>query len=148
MSDKTEPDFEAMARKHGCNCITPDGRLIAEPASVKLAREAYALGRAAREPTELERRLREATEWRPIETAPRDGRPIIMRSGPESWPGFWHDGSSNYWKRAGFYEESDRNNLLTAKPIDADGWLPLPAAPEARDADTVILAEHDAEGRT
>lgn len=77
------------------------------------------------------------SEWRHIDTAPKDGSTILLALASygeqfkgEVWVGYWHDGSQNYWKRAGWYDEADRANLLTAKPTAADYWQPLPDPPE------------------
>lgn len=68
--------------------------------------------------------------WQPIETAARDGTEIILGAKGWSNAGFWHDGSDNYWERAGWYDESDRANILTAKPNGATHWQLLPEPPE------------------
>lgn len=68
--------------------------------------------------------------WEPIETAPKDGSEIILADRYGSYSGFWHDGSQNYWKKEGWYVESDRSNLLTARPLKPKHWMPMPVHPE------------------
>lgn len=69
--------------------------------------------------------------WRPIDTAPHDEKAEILL-GYHDWSGagFWHDGSENYWRRAGWYALDDMAALLTAKPLHGvTHWQPLPKGP-------------------
>lgn len=76
-----------------------------------------------------------ASEWRDIATAPKDEL-IILACHGNVFPGFWHDGSDNYWGRAGWYELNQSPNfILTDKPITATHWLPLPDPPDTGDTD-------------
>lgn len=66
--------------------------------------------------------LREATEWRPMETAPRDGLSVLLLDNRDLvWLGWWND-----------YREC----WSTCANCDADrgqemrGWLPPPAPPK------------------
>lgn len=67
-------------------------------------------------------------DWQPIETAPKDGTEIILSDGDTSFAGFYHDGSQCRRSDAGFFFESDRDNLLTARNVHAVKWMPFPAA--------------------
>ena len=87
---------------------------------------ADAAGQAA---VELAATLKAATEWRDISTADHTAECRLLRSGSEVWPGYWHDGSRNYWKKAGWYDECDRGDELTVKPNEPTHWLPLPTSP-------------------
>ena len=55
-------------------------------------------------------------QWQPIETAPRDGRRLILLYGPSRFPQVAY---SNTWWTAGFSAEN--------KPTH---WMPLPKPPE------------------
>jgi hypothetical protein len=70
--------------------------------------------------------------WQPIETAPRDGREIILGSVYGfTCAGFWSD-TPNYWSDYGWFEESDRAACdATRKPFAPTHWQPLPEPPTA-----------------
>lgn len=72
--------------------------------------------------------------WRPIAEAPKDGSTVLLTDGKYVDAGFYHDGSECYGHRgeAGFFAESDRGSLLTARNFDATHWQPLPAEPSAK----------------
>ena len=69
------------------------------------------------------------TGWQPIETAPRDGTPILAAiptpaiSGQTHWRGvlFWSNGSGGFWL--------NRDNRVLM-PGDPTYWMPLPAGPD------------------
>jgi hypothetical protein len=69
--------------------------------------------------------------WQPIETAPKDGSTVLLAESGYTDVGFWHDGSECHGSRggAGWFSEDDRNNLLIARNIHPEHWMPLPAAP-------------------
>lgn len=69
------------------------------------------------------------SDWQDISTAPRDREIILGRHGSATESGFWHDGSENYYRRAGWYAECDRGNLLTARPWHPTHWQPFPEPP-------------------
>jgi hypothetical protein len=78
----------------------------------------------------LERQLAEvrpASEWQPIETAPKDGRKMIFLLGPSGFPQVAY---SNTWWTSGFSFEN--------RPTH---WMPIPSAPSAGQAKPDILAE-------
>lgn len=84
---------------------------------------------------------REAMAWRPIDTAPKDGKQIIIAVlGGDVGQAFWHDGSECYGHRGkvGWFWSEDASQLLTAANADnppeypATHWMPLPQPPEAR----------------
>lgn len=56
------------------------------------------------------------SEWKPIETAPKDGRRLILILTPSKFPQIAY---SNTWWTAGFSVE---------KPTH---WMPIPDLPEA-----------------
>ena len=64
-------------------------------------------------------------EWLPIDTAPRDGRWVILCKGEEVRPGYWgptYFGTDHGWitySHRSDYEESIR---------EPTHWMPLPAA--------------------
>ena len=70
-------------------------------------------------------------EWQPIETAPKDGETVILGAPDFVTTGFYHDGSACYGHRggAGFFDESDRFDLLTARNVHPTHWMPLPPPP-------------------
>lgn len=64
--------------------------------------------------------IRELVEWRPIETAPRDGTVLLLRTGHgHCIVGFWLNGSWDDGDFAAFDSE------------DVKFWLPLPPVPGA-----------------
>jgi hypothetical protein len=72
-----------------------------------------------------------AHRWLPIETAPKDGKSVLLAEGDYVDFGFWHDGSECYGHRgeAGWFSEDDRHNLLIARNIHPTHWQPLPEPP-------------------
>lgn len=76
-----------------------------------------------------------AGSWRPIETAPKDGRTILVfKYTPPGWSivglAFWFGGDSGIqgWMSYGIPQlASEPNTLGLAHPTH---WMPLPAAPE------------------
>jgi hypothetical protein len=66
--------------------------------------------------------------WQPIETAPKDGRCVLLSCEDYTDVGFWHDGSQCYGHRggAGWFSEDERPNLLTARNIHPTHWQPFP----------------------
>ena len=76
------------------------------------------------------------SEWRTIESAPRDGETIIAGNfGQPCFEMYWHRGADNYWKLAGWYYRDD--DVLTSKPSHPDVWHPMlkaPAQPPATQA--------------
>lgn len=56
------------------------------------------------------------TAWQPIETAPKDGRELILLLTPSNWPQVAY---SNTWWQGGFSVEN--------KPTH---WMPLPTLPQ------------------
>ena len=70
--------------------------------------------------------------WQDISTAPKDGSEILLAVNDFVGAGFYHDGSECYGHRggAGWFEECDRGELLTAHNVYATHWQPLPAPPK------------------
>lgn len=79
--------------------------------------------------TETAQAIAKANEWRPIETAPKDGTYVLLH-----FPGPFHDSecpgaavgcfsqlSSKWWLTAIWASTSAHH--------DPDGWLPLPPPP-------------------
>jgi hypothetical protein len=54
---------------------------------------------------------------------------FAAEGGGASCSGFWHDGSENYWRLAGWYDAEDFAKVLTAKPIQPTHWQPMPPPP-------------------
>lgn len=75
---------------------------------------------------DLERQLAEAraTEWRPMETAPRDGTKVdVVQGGRRVVNVYWSDVEET-WCRDGDYGPEEPSPLpIVPKPA---GWLPLP----------------------
>lgn len=73
--------------------------------------------------------IREMVEWRPIETAPRDGRRFIG-FGPECGVDFMHYQTGDGGRPEGFRDSFIR---VFAAGVDdhPTHWLPLPPAPGA-----------------
>jgi hypothetical protein len=69
------------------------------------------------------------SEWRPIETAPRDGTQILLVGGDkEVFMGYWA------WNGVGRFTDSVRgwvgHELGYVQDHDLIGWMPLPEPPE------------------
>jgi len=76
-------------------------------------------------------RLRSLTEWRTMESAPKDGRYILLNVPNAAHPlvGHWFDGGKNGWWAA------------HTMPVQPSGWLPLPPSPnEVGDPAVVVEA--------
>lgn len=69
---------------------------------------------AAEQATEIER-LRSLSEWRPIESAPKDGTPVLLLAGVTKNVGWW---AVDKWSYGGGRWGNDVTH-----------WLPLPPAP-------------------
>jgi hypothetical protein len=67
-----------------------------------------------------------APEWRPIETAPRDGTRILIRSGCYVCQGFWDREAQ---EQGGQCWREDNPDWERAEPSD---WMPLPDPPEVK----------------
>ena len=78
----------------------------------------------------------EMTDWRPIETAPRDGTPILIgcaRTKSIRWAvwskGFWRDGYAHL------------GGMIAGVPNPTD-WMPLPEPPEMNSGKLISLNKH------
>lgn len=73
---------------------------------------------------DMARAYLDAQEWRPIETAPRDGTQILLYcEGREAWTiGFWLEPRGDW---TGIYD-----TFTPDRPI---AWLPLPAPPQQKE---------------
>lgn len=71
------------------------------------------------------------SNWKPIEDAPKTDETILLACYGCVVAGFYHDGSECYGHRggAGWFEECDRGELLTASNFQATHWQPLPEPP-------------------
>lgn len=70
------------------------------------------------------------TDWQPIETAPRDGTPIIFGYYDGTvCEGYWMgDPTRNHWGETGWFAiDSD---VLTEHPWLPDEWMPFPPPPK------------------
>jgi hypothetical protein len=74
-------------------------------------------------------------EWRDIETAPKDGEPILLSDGHMTVQGWWLD-DSYPWYFVDQIEHEDRGpqgcwiELNQGKETTFTHWQPLPAPPE------------------
>jgi hypothetical protein len=122
MADMTREEIEKLAEKLANIAVAVDS-----PDSM--------IGRAAR----ALRQLLQEREWEPISELPeelKDGSTFLVGGGLLRGPiwadaAFWHDGSECHPGRgeAGLFFESDRCNLLTARNVSAEVFLPLPLPP-------------------
>lgn len=89
-------------------------------------------------------RLREAQAWQPIETAPKDGRTILLgrRNSLGNWRtmrGQWMSAEyiAEYWDdpddaKPGWFETAvEADDLPNCWGVLPTHWMPLPAAPDA-----------------
>ncbi len=83
-------------------------------------------------------RLKALTEWRPIETAPKDGDPIIICGfSGDDWDfavAFWHD-DPNTCITCGYNSNTPNWHLCLTlgeffDDFEPTHWLPLPEPPE------------------
>jgi len=122
--------MEYPSGHHDGNNLREAARILRAAAGVDVAglmdvADRYALAQAdpAHWRSALESDLRLALvgrEWQPIETAPKDGRQLILLLTPSGFP---QPAYSNTWWMAGFSVE--------CKPTH---WMPLPAAaPQAKE---------------
>jgi hypothetical protein len=70
------------------------------------------------------------SEWRPIETAPKDGVPIL------AWAPGWDTPDVVWWQRAdhlglsdGWYDGMTDNFGDPCGPVEPTHWVPLPDLP-------------------
>ena len=67
------------------------------------------------------------SEWQPIESAPKDGRPIIVTNGVDidkaEWAQ-WHPDMDGGW-RTHLSHDSDYDNFME----NVNHWMPLPDLP-------------------
>lgn len=80
------------------------------------------------------------TDWQPIETAPKDGRTLILSDGKSVFPGFWHDPDefdsamgAAFETEPGWYHVSEVEDWQKREsgPSTATHWMPLPEPPGA-----------------
>jgi hypothetical protein len=70
------------------------------------------------------------SEWRPIETAPKDETTVLLHC-PQSWDteglrvGWWHDG---HW-----YDDESASHPLTDLYGEPTHWMPAPPPPKTSD---------------
>lgn len=65
-------------------------------------------------------------EWLPIETAPKDGREILVSDGQWIWLTRWGEGS---YAEDGWIESVDDGMIYLFEPI-LTHWIPLPEPPK------------------
>ena len=63
-------------------------------------------------------------EWKPIETAPKDGTRILLATNDYVFEGYWHQYSPHC---DGWWKVSDIENL--GNTIYPTHWMPLPEPP-------------------
>lgn len=69
------------------------------------------------------------SEWKPIETAPRDGTEVILHDRGTVGSGFWSKSDGAYRADDGWFWEMDRGDLLIARNCSPTEWMPLPPPP-------------------
>ena len=69
------------------------------------------------------------SEWQPIETAPKDGTPIILGFPDMACEGYWMcDPSRNHWGETGWFASD--SDVLFEHPWKPTHWMPLPEPPK------------------
>lgn len=71
-------------------------------------------------------------EWQPIDTAPKDGTPVLLAFGGITVLGWW-EGESRYpWRIVDEFEvdDSDRAYINAAMGHVVSHWMPLPPPPQ------------------
>lgn len=63
------------------------------------------------------------SEWKPIETAPKDGSPVLAFFGPRHIEGVFWDDAPGVWC---FYSDGD----ITFPYKQPTHWMPLPEPPK------------------
>ena len=72
------------------------------------------------------------TDWQPIETAPKDGRMIMVSNGIAFGPAVKiSDGSFHAWNN--FFQRHDGKFWSGPNNIAATHWMPLPTPPAETD---------------
>ena len=107
-------------RKH--YCVIPSPREMAEAAPDKFANEtADAIDALL---AEL-KALKAEREWRPIETAPKDGTRILLAYKGGIQQGYWLDNSDKQWPWSG-WKICDQQVPVNSyhKP---EAWMPIPS---------------------
>lgn len=67
------------------------------------------------------RKVERHFRWKPMESAPKDGRSILVSSkGDLCWACWVEDETGAYW---------DRDIEYGGSPIEPDSWFPVPAPP-------------------
>lgn len=121
--------LEALVNRHGL-CIAKDSDLYRSHL-VGWMLKAYEAALASPEV--------QALQWQPIETAPKDGRQILLTNGQAVAQGWWeHEEPYIYEKRdiGGVYIGQDESDGFDGW-LDCEGgmqpdpthWMPLPAPP-------------------
>lgn len=65
-------------------------------------------------------RLRAATKWRPMETAPKEGKFLVAEYAPTNWA---------YWPKTVSLRSDDPPRHRETLLKNARAWMPLPAPP-------------------
>lgn len=89
--------------------------------------------KGARALAAIVRELLAEREWRPMETAPRDGTAIyVVENSPRRWchAVSWTDDGYGY--HHGWYLDFEHEKHIVGGDACFSAWLPLPAPPEAR----------------
>lgn len=71
-------------------------------------------------------------EWQPIETAPKDGTPIIIgcnydRMGKQQVTLAWYE--RGLWTEGVYWDDDEEEFLISQCEFRASHWMPLPAPP-------------------
>lgn len=83
-------------------------------------------------------------EWQPIETAPKDGTPILLscvrdRTGKRCVALAWWDGGM--WADAMYWSDADQQFSIPLFVSNTTHWMPLPTPPNAQSSDAGSQAD-------
>jgi len=75
------------------------------------------------------------SEWQPIETAPKDGTPVLVCGGTATLPCEWENIPIQEATIACFHNRQWNGDVTTdgnCWRLNPDYWMPLPTPPEAK----------------
>jgi len=73
-------------------------------------------------------------DWQPIDTAPRDGRCILLASANEGWvmEGQWFDWRDSGSDLFGWTNPINYDDPVVGGELGPTHWMPLPEPPKAK----------------